>query len=319
MEAVCSQIAGAGKNSTWDLSVVTRCFQLALMAAEELGESPELQSQWRDILKHLAPIPAREDGVWMEFSDKGGLWHMGEWSRMMPIFPAELVSKDSGPEILRGQAIRTIEEAYTYRGAEIEKTAGFTGILFACALFRMGMAERGLRMAEYVCKMLNPSGFITGRDAWYFQVDAPPGLSIMLNEMLLQSYDGVIRVFPAVPFTDKPIRFHSLRAQGGFLVSAERRENKTMYVVIQSLCGNELKLFNPFVNEPDSGIEVKVYLLPQQKDVLESVEKQGRIVPFLDDVYLPGQVISFPTEKGQTYLISKEIPWISNIPVQQVD
>jgi len=53
--------------------------------------------------------------------------------------------------------------------------------------------------------------------------------------------------------------------------------------------------------------------------VLESVEKQGRVVPFLDEVYLPGQIISFPTEKGQTYLISKEIPWISNIPVQDVE
>jgi len=38
----------------------------------------------------------------------------------------------------------------------------------------------------------------------------------------------------------------------------------------------------------------------------------------MDDVYLPGQVISFPTAKGQTYLVSKEIPWISNVPVEQV-
>jgi len=318
MEAVCSQIAGTGRNSTWDLAVVTRCFQLALMAAEELDEAPELRKQWQDILSHLAPIPANEEGVWMEFADRGGLWHMGDWSRMLPIFPAELVSKDSGPEVLRQQAIRTIEEYYGYR-QEPEKVPGFCGILFACALFRMGMAERGLKMAEYVCKTLNPSGFVASRDAWYFQVDTPPGLSVMLNEMLLQSYDGIIRVFPAVPSTDSPVRFHSLRAQGGFLVSAEKRENKTMYVIIQSLCGNELKLLNPFINEEARGVEVKVYLLPQQKEVLESVEKQGRIVPFLDEVYLPGQIISFPTEKGQTYLISKEIPWISNIPVQDVE
>ncbi|MCM8762517.1 MAG: hypothetical protein NC929_04295, partial [Candidatus Omnitrophica bacterium] len=313
MEAVCSQIAGAGKNSIWDLSVVTRCFQLALMAAEELGEATDLQEKFRNILEHLAPIPANEEGIWLEFSDRGGLWHMWDWARMMPIFPSELVSKDSGPELLRQQAMKTIEEYYNYRGAEAEKVVGFCGILFACALFRMGMAERGLKMAEYVCKTLNPSGFVASRDGWFFQVDTPPGLSVMLNEMLLQSYDGIIRVFPAVPLTDRPVRFHSFRAQGGFLVSAERREGKTMYLVIQSLCGNELKLLNPFVNEGNRGVEVKVYLLPQQKEVLESVEKQGRTVPFLDDVYLPGQLISFPTEKGQIYLISKEIPYISNI------
>ena len=132
--------------------------------------------------------------------------------------------------------------------------------------------------------------------------------------VLLQSHDGILRIFPAVPASAEPVRFHSLRAQGGFLVSAERRENRTMYVIVQSLCGQELRLRNPFVNEPDRGVEVKVYLLPQQADVLESAEKQGAATPWRDEVYLPGQIISFQTSPGQTYLISKEIPWISNVP-----
>jgi len=317
MENVCGLIAGAGKNATWDLPVVARCFQMALEVAEDLKESPDLQAEWRDALEHLAPVPAREDGVWMEFSDRGGLWHIWDWGRMMPIFSAELVSADSGPEMLREQARKTIEEYYHYRNNPHE-VGGFCGVLFSCALFRMGMAERGLKMAEYVCNTLSPSRLVTNRTAHFLQVDTPPGLSVMMNEMLLQSHDGVIRVFPAVPPSAEPVRFHSLRAQGGFLVSAERRENKTMYVVVQSLCGNELRMLNPFVNESDAGVEVKIYLLPQQKEILNSVEKQGAAVPFMDDVYLPGQVISFPTAKDQTYLVSKEIPYVSNVPPEEV-
>jgi len=318
-ESVCGRISGSGKNATWEISFVRRCFQMAIAAAGELREPENLQAEWRDALEYLAPVPARENGVWMEFSDRDSLWHMGDWGRMVPIFPAELVSADSGPEMLREQARKTIEEYWSFR-SEPHKRRTFEGSVFAVALFRMGMAERGLKMAEYACGpvTLNSSGFHTSKGAWYFQVDVPPGLSVLLNEMLLQSHDGVIRVFPAVPPSAEPVRFHSLRAQGGFLVSAERRENKTMYVVVQSLCGNELRMLNPFVNESDAGVEVKIYLLPQQKEILNSVEKQGAAVPFMDDVYLPGQVISFPTAKGQTYLVSKEIPYVSNVPPEEV-
>lgn len=314
-ETVCNRIAGAGRNATWDMAIITRCFQMALAAAEELGEAPESQAGWREALAHLSPIPTNADGVWLEWSDRGGLLHMDNSARMMPIFPAELVSADSGPEQLREQARRTIDEYWKFQPRPYEVASspcGFCGIMMAVALFRMGMVERGLQVAEHVCRMLNPSGFVTGKDAHYFQADTPPGLSLLLNEMLLQSHDGILRIFPAVPVSSEPIRFHSLRAQGGFLVSAERRENRTMYVIVHSLCGQELRLRNPF--KSDSGVEVKVYLLPQQEDVLESGEKQGAAIPWRDEICLPGQIIRFQTSPGQVYLISKEIPWVSNIP-----
>ena len=316
-EILCSRIAGVGKNSTSELSIVTRCFQLALAAAEELAEAPELQAEWREALAHLAPLPANKDNVWLEWEDKGGLWHMNDFERIRPIFPAELVSADSGPELLREQARRTMEEYWKSQPGPHEM-GSFSGITLATALFRMEMPERGLQVAEFVCQTLNPSGFITSKDAYYLQVDSPPGLSLLLNEMLLQSHDGILRIFPAIPDTSEPVRFHSLRAQGGFLVSAEHRDKLTMYVIVQSLCGQELRMRNPFVKERYNAVEVKVYLLPQQAAVLQAVEKQMFITPWLDEVYMPEQIISFPTTPGQVYLISKEIPWISNVPKTQV-
>ncbi len=45
-----------------------------------------------------------------------------------------------------------------------------------------------------------------------------------LHQMLLQSQGGVIRLFPAVPETWEDISFDTLRAEGAFLVTAERFE-----------------------------------------------------------------------------------------------
>ena len=69
-----------------------------------------------------------------------------------------------------------------------------------------------------------------------------------------------------------------------------------------------------FIGEPDLGIQVKVYELHRDTRFAR-VADQARMKPYMDHIYLPGQIIEFPTKKGQVYVVSKEIPWISNIPV----
>ncbi|MFH1716694.1 MAG: glycoside hydrolase family 95-like protein, partial [Planctomycetota bacterium] len=67
-----------------------------------------------------------------------------------------------------------------------------------------------------------------------------------LQEMLLQSYSGDIRVFPAIPAAWKDVSFTTLRAEGAFLVSAERREGQTRRVTIVAEKGGTCRLENPF-------------------------------------------------------------------------
>jgi alpha-L-fucosidase 2 len=67
-----------------------------------------------------------------------------------------------------------------------------------------------------------------------------------LQEMLLQSYSGTIRLFPAIPADWKDISFKTLRAEGAFLVSAERRDGLTESVTIISEKGGVCRLENPF-------------------------------------------------------------------------
>lgn len=55
-----------------------------------------------------------------------------------------------------------------------------------------------------------------------------------LQEMLLQSQTGVIEVFPAIPSTWKELSFSTLRARGGWLVSASRNEAGEQTVRIEA-------------------------------------------------------------------------------------
>jgi alpha-L-fucosidase 2 len=70
-------------------------------------------------------------------------------------------------------------------------------------------------------------------------------------EMLLQSHNGLIRVFPAVPASWEDMRFDNLRAEGAFIVSAMRSKGKLIYIGIFSEKGGVCKVRNDFDNLVD--------------------------------------------------------------------
>jgi len=70
-----------------------------------------------------------------------------------------------------------------------------------------------------------------------------------VQEMLLQSYGGRIQVFPAVPKSWDNVSFDKLRAEGAFLVSAERRGGRTKKVNIYAEKANTCRLISPFTGQ----------------------------------------------------------------------
>lgn len=66
-----------------------------------------------------------------------------------------------------------------------------------------------------------------------------------VQEMLLQSHTGIIRVFPAIPDDWQNVSFHRLRAMGGFLVSAERKAGQLVRLEVFSEQGQPLRIVLP--------------------------------------------------------------------------
>jgi alpha-L-fucosidase 2 len=67
-----------------------------------------------------------------------------------------------------------------------------------------------------------------------------------VHEMLLQSYSGVLEIFPAVPEQWKNISFKNLRAEGAFLISAQKANGVVEEIKIVSDKGGTAKLKLPF-------------------------------------------------------------------------
>ena len=114
----------------------------------------------------------------------------------------------------------------------------------------------------------------------HFDNEAMPIVSAAINEMLLQSYDGVIRVCPAVP-AKWDVRF-TLAAQGGFLISAERAAGAVRWVAVESRAGGMCRIERPWSGEG-----------------LVCLDVGGARMRLDGD----GPIVEFPTEAGSRYLL----------------
>ncbi|MBR8535857.1 hypothetical protein KDU71_09845 [Carboxylicivirga sediminis] len=102
-----------------------------------------------------------------------------------------------------------------------------------------------------------------------------------ITELLLQSVDDIIRVFPAWPL-EKEGKFKNLRAQGGFLVSSEQKDSQIRSIYVTSTVGGTCRVLNPW-NTKD------ITILSKGEKVSAEVNTN--------------QIISFETQKGESYII----------------
>ncbi|SOD97744.1 glycosyl hydrolase family 95 catalytic domain-containing protein [Spirosoma fluviale] len=98
-----------------------------------------------------------------------------------------------------------------------------------------------------------------------------------IQEMLLQSYAGQIEVFPAVPQKWLQASFKDLRAEGAFLVSAQKTEGVVSSIEIKAEKGGKTKVKLPFkTNSIEFQKGVKV--IAKNTEMMELLfEKNGRI------------------------------------------
>jgi len=86
-------------------------------------------------------------------------------------------------------------------------------------------------------------GFMDNMGIWFENFALPA----VINECLMQSYKGTIRLFPNWPM-DRDAEFHNLRAAGAFLVSAILKDGKVREIQILSEAGKPLKIILPWKN-----------------------------------------------------------------------
>lgn len=218
--------------TNYDLALMKFLFGAASEMAGKLNKNDEA-AHWQKIHDQLPDFDLDQDGC-LTFA-KGHSYKASHrhFSHAMAIHPLSLINWNDGPE-----AQRIIQA--TINRLDSIGPAYWTGYSYSwlgnmkARMYDGEGAARALKtFAECFCLKntfhANGDQSGTGKSLFTyrpFTLEGNFAFAAGIQEMLLQSYDGTIRIFPAIPENWKDVSFKKLRAIGGILVSAKMENGK---------------------------------------------------------------------------------------------
>lgn len=240
-----------------DLTLTKFIFRAFLRACAvlqlETQEKDTIQSV-RDILEHFPPYPTAQTPAGPVFvsvpgEDPETVYNVP--NSLMTVFPGEDHGLHSTAEELKTLA-NTWKKHRNEGGNEL--------VFLNLQAARLGVLdlEKFKRQIAY-CTQPNgtcadmalqvhgryddhtPFDYMTRMGVWFENFSLP----VVINECLLQSYNGELRFFPNWP-KDRSASFKTLRTVGAFLVSAEITSGEVRWIDITSEAGGPLRIINPW-------------------------------------------------------------------------
>jgi hypothetical protein len=279
-------------NAIIDLALVRYLLRGLVDISAALNVDADRRAAWETILANLSAYPTAEldfgpkVGKQTVFVDMEGArgWQGVYPGSLFPMFSGDDVGLGSPPELLQIglNTSRYVTARPDNRFVLMPTAAARVGRRDALDMLKADITGRAYRNRSVDCFPVGQGQ--SGQNGYGVWIENA-ALTAPINEMLLQSYDGTIRLFPAWPL-DKPARFGTLRAVGAFLVSGALVDRKAAYVVIKSEKGKPCAVANPW-----PGCAVAVTELADPGRTPTALEQHG-------------SVLCFPTRPGRTYRLS---------------
>lgn len=270
-----SRKAWFAETTNYDLALIRWNFEKAAELADELGLAEEA-TQWEQILSEWPQLAVdAETGLMFAPGFPFNESHR-HFSNLMAFHPLAIVDFSKGEAdqtIIRNTIDNLVKQSPDYWCGY---SYSWLGNLYARAFDGEKASEALRTFAQCFClkNSFHANGDQTksGKSKFTyrpFTLEGNFAFASGIQDMLLQSHTGLIKLFPAIPADWKNARFEKLRTYGAFLVSAEKQNGAVLSVEIASEKGGMLILKNPFNGKFEA---TKEYQLDNDKIVIKMTE-----------------------------------------------
>ncbi len=235
------------ETTNYDLAIIRWSYQKAAELAHELGNEKDV-NRWNDQLQQWPTLSTDKAGSLLLAPGIPYPESHRHFSHMLGIHPLGVLdySKPDGKRVIDA-SMKVLEEKGT------RQWVGYSFSWQANLYARMGKGEQAAdALRKFATCFCLPNSFHVngdqcgGKNSSYtyrpFTLEGNFAFAAGLQEMLLQSHDGIVRVFPALPESWKEVSFTDLRAEGAFLVSARLVKGELGEIKIISEKGGELNI-----------------------------------------------------------------------------
>jgi alpha-L-fucosidase 2 len=246
-----------------------------------LERDADKRAKWQDVLDRLSELPVVVENGRKRFRACEGGSGSGskivglDWMMIHSlVFPATNFGLSSD-----ASSLAMIREDIKSWNDWSRHDDNFQGLLIGAA--RVGYDPDFLvaRAKAVIAKRSLPNLWIRSGGGGIETCSGIPG---MINEMMLQSHGGVMRIFPVFP-RGQSGSFHRLRTFGAFLVSGAIDKGVVQPIVIESEKGRPCVLQNPW---------------PGKKVIISSKQGQTREIS--------GDVLRLPTVEGERLTLTPQ-------------
>lgn len=215
-------------NANYALMSAKWVLQSLLDMNEYFGFNDAQAFVWRKTLSNLSDYPQDKNGLRIS-RDQGFEMGHRHYSHLLAVYPYHLLSPYDSQE-------RALIEKSVNHWLTLTKKSGHAGYTYTggCAMLAtLGQGNDALETLNLLYdQKLTPNTMY--KEGGGQVIETPLSAVESINYMLLQSWNDIIQVFPAVPDKWKDVCFKNFRTQGAFLVSAERKNGKSYRVSITS-------------------------------------------------------------------------------------
>lgn len=216
------------EDCNYDLSLLKWGCGTLLEATGSLGIEDEKAQIWSDVRENLVEYPVNETG-YMIGKDLPYAKSHRHFSHLFMHVPLYLVNRENSDswELLE----KSIRHWFSYPG-------DILGFSHVGASLMYGAYQKGNEALAQIQTLLEEH---VTENSMYREagpvIETPLAAAECIQQLLLQSWGGKIRVFPAMPDAWKDASFTRFSAQGGFKVSAVYEGGRTTWIEIESLAG----------------------------------------------------------------------------------
>lgn len=242
------------ETTNYDLANIRLTYMVAEEMADTLGLTDEA-AHWKRQLTEWPDFAKNESGLLIAPGTPLTESHR-HFSHLLAFHPFGIIdaSRGNGDIDLILRSIKNIEQLGP------DWWTGYTYAWLANLKARVFDGDEALRNLHIFIKAFcGPNSFHLNGDqlkAGFSQFTYRPftlegnfACAAAIQEMLLQSHTGVIKVFPAMPTKWQDASYCNLRAMGAFLVTASYEKGKVSSITIESEKGGVMKLLNPFLGK----------------------------------------------------------------------
>ena len=246
-------------DTNYNLSALRWALETLIALNTRYQLNDPLLPKWRETLDNLVPYPVDETGLMIGAKTPLTTRHR-HWSHLLMVHPLLSTSMNLDIPANRDLVQKSVRHWMLgvddpHRQNEVNPWSRAGAASLYAALGDGGNANDMLQRHITDTRAVRPNTmYIEGSPV----IECSIIVARSVQDMLLQSHDDLLRIFPAVPTAWPSAVFHNLLAEGAFLVSAERRAGQTLWVRIKSLAGEPCRVEARFGGDPSATVPVKV-------------------------------------------------------------